>query len=276
MTHKIGIIGFGNMGSAIAERLKNDYKVAVFEKDPAKTGKATGIHVAKDLHELINESDTLILAIKPQDFPQVFIEIKNSGHQLDKLVISIAAGIPVVYIEEHFGAIRVIRAMPNMPAKIGAGITCLAKGRFASAEDLGLAKELFGYLGETLSIKEDLMNAATAIVGSGPGFLYDLIEGKSLSEAKKYSQGIFTPLLKEAAMNSGFSEDEAGLMAEVTAAGSIAVLEKTKTSPQELASQVVSKGGTTEAGLAVLHHGGTLAEAVSAALKRADELSRRG
>ena len=274
-TISIGIIGFGNMGQAIAEQLKSNYKITVFDKDTSKISLIKGILPALDLDTLIKGSDTIILAVKPQQFPEVFAEIKKCGHELDKLIISIAAGITTRYIEDYFGVVRVVRVMPNMPAKIGSGMSCLSKGKFASEEDFDLAEELFSYMGESLAIKEEMMNAATAISGSGPGYLYYLIEGKSLSEAKKYAHNIFMPALKDAAMKIGFNADEAHLLSQATTEGSMAVLEKSGLSAEQLKLQVVSKGGTTEAGLTVLHKEGTIEDAAMAALKRAEELSER-
>ena len=192
----------------------------------------------------------------------------------DELIISIAAGITTRYVEDYFGVVRVVRVMPNMPAKIGSGMSCLSKGKFASEEDFDLAEELFSYMGEILAIKEEMINAATAISGSGPGYLYYLIEGKSLSEAKKYAHNVFMPLLKEAAMKIGFDPDEAHLLAQATTEGSMAILKSSGLSAEQLKLQVASKGGTTEAGLLVLHKEGTIEEAAMAALKRAEELSK--
>ncbi|MFA5275961.1 MAG: pyrroline-5-carboxylate reductase [Candidatus Omnitrophota bacterium] len=273
--NSIGIVGFGNMGQAIAEKLKSNYKIIIFDKEKSKMSLIKGILPVLDLDSLIKESDTIILAVKPQQFPEVFAEIKKCGHELDKLIISIAAGITTRYVEDYFGVVRVVRVMPNMPAKIGCGMTCLAKGRFASEEDFDLAEELFSYLGETLDIKEEMMNAATAISGSGPGYLYYLIEGRSLVEAEKYARNVFMPSLKEAAIKIGFNPDQARLLAQVTTEGSLAILKNSGLSAEQLKIQVASKGGTTEAGLIVLGKEGTIGEAAMAALKRAEELSGR-
>ncbi|MCX5709855.1 MAG: pyrroline-5-carboxylate reductase, partial [Candidatus Omnitrophica bacterium] len=245
MQHKIGIIGFGNMGSAIAEQLKNNYKVMVFEKDSAKTAKASGILVAKDLSALIRDSDTLILAVKPQDFPQVFLEIKDSGHELDKLVISIAAGIPTTYIEEHFGVVRVIRVMPNIPAKINAGMICLTKGKFASEEDLDFAQELFDYLGETLIIKEELMDEVTATSGSGPGFICRILHLQHIDPNDEVAisnfEKEFIPSFTASAEEIGIPKEKAEILVSATTAGTIALLRTSHMTPEQLEKQVVSK-----------------------------------
>lgn len=269
----VGIIGLGNMGSAIAARIKNQYPVFVFDKDQEKLQGLQGVKVIDNIKGLLKNSDVVILAVKPQHFSELLAEIKKYAHKPDKLIISIAAGITTRYIEDYLGLVRVVRVMPNMPAKVGSGMSCLSQGKFATQEDFDLAQDLFSYLGETLAIKEEMMNAATAISGSGPGYLYNLIEGKSLEEAKKFGRNTFLPLLKAAAEEIGFNSDEASLMASVTTVGSLEVLAVTKLSPAQLKEQVASKGGTTEAGLEALQKGGSIKDAVTAALKRADELS---
>lgn len=270
MKNKIGIIGFGNMGSAIAERIKSRYKVFVFDKDKARTAGLNDISVANSIAELCRNADTLILAVKPQDFAVVLEETKDSAP--GKLIISIAAGISTKFIEAYLGKARVIRVMPNLPAKVGAGMICLCKGRYSRQNDLNFAKQLFRKLGRTLILKEGMMDKVTAVSGSGPGFIYD--QGRSLEEIKKRESYFITSLTKSTTA-IGFAYPVARKLAETTTKGSIAYLEKTKLSPAEAKEQVASRGGTTEAGLKVLHKGGSLTAAVKAALKRARELARK-
>lgn len=265
----IGVLGFGNMGSAIAEKLKNDYKIFVFDKDQTKTNAAQGLKAVNSIAELFNDTDILILAVKPQDSEAILNEIKPKVK--DKLVISIAAGITTGFIEKILGVARVIRVMPNLPAKIAEGMSCLTQGKFASQADLDFTEDLFDYLGETLIIDESMMNAATAISGSGPGFFYDFIEGKKLDDNIKKD---FENQLINAAQAISFDEEQAHILAHTTVNGSIALLKLTGLTPLELKKQVTSKGGTTEAGLEILHKGGFLEEAVKAALKRAQELCK--
>lgn len=279
MKKKIGIIGFGNMGSAIAEMVKLKYEVWIFDKDRAKIQNLLRINIAENIIDLVNEVKTVILAVKPQDFNEVLQEIKEAmdiyAKNRDNLIISIAAGITTGYIEKCLGNVRVIRVMPNMPARIGMGMTCLCKGKFAIEKDLNSTKDLFDNLGKTLVLKEDMMDAATAVSGSGPGYFYDLIEGKNAVAAKEYLENIFIFSLQKAAEAVGFAAQEAKELAEATGIGSMNILKESHLSPMELKKQVTSKGGTTEAGLEVLHSGGTLTDAVNAALKRAKELSRK-
>lgn len=269
---KIGIIGCGNMGRVMVEQLKNDYHIFVFDKDKNKIKDVLGVNRCKDIRQLLEKSEVIILAVKPGDFEALLSEIK--GQIKNKLIISIAAGITIKYLQQALGMARVIRVMPNMPAKVNAAMTCLSKGEFAGKEDLGFAEELFAYLGRTLVIDEKLMNAGTAVSGSGPGYLYDWAEAKTMAEIKKYAKDCFIPGLTAAAEDLGFTLGQAKKLAQTTARGSIAVLEKTGLSAGELKQQVASKGGTTEAGLEVLHSGGTLEDAVKAAVKKAEEICR--
>jgi pyrroline-5-carboxylate reductase len=274
MEKTIGIIGFGNMGSAIGGRLKSKYQIWAFDKVKNKTKDLLDIDITVTVTDLINRVDAVILAVKPQDFDKALMQIKKCIK--DKLVISIAAGITTSYIEKNLGRVGVIRVMPNLPAKVGKGMICLCRGNFATSDDLSFAKILFSYMGTTIIIEEKMMNAATAVSGSGPGFFYDLIQAKPKENWEDYSQKEFIPALSLSAQKIGFTAEQADLLAKMTTEGSIALLEKTGLSPEALCTQVTSKGGTTAAGLAALKHNiGFLEEATKAALDRARELSRQ-
>jgi len=275
MKNQIGIIGFGNMGSAISEQLKSNYPIMVFDKDKNKTKNSPGINLADSATDLVSQVDIVILAVKPQDFDALLQEIKN--YVKEKLIISIAAGITTVYIEKYLLRARVIRAMPNMPARIAQGITCLSKGKFATEGDLRLSDELFKYVGKTILLKEEMIDAATAISGSGPGYYFDAIESRPddyKNNPVKFREE-FTAELIEAAKKIGFNDQEAKFLASLTIIASDMLLEKTKLPASELKKQIVSRGGTTEAALEKLHNGGSLADAVRAAVERAKELSKK-
>jgi pyrroline-5-carboxylate reductase len=276
MRKTIGIIGFGNMGQAIAGQIKDDYQVYVFEKDKSKHQDSYGIKFVKNSLDLVNKTDTLILAVKPQDFESLLAGVRDSV-TLDKLIISIAAGISTAYIEKCLGISRVVRVMPNILLKIGSGITCLSKGKFATGQDLDFARNLFGYMGKTLVLEERLINAATAVSGSGPAYICYYIETGSIDQDNilEKSQEDFLASFKKAAQNLGFNLKEANLLVDNTFKGTIDFLKKTGISPSELIKQVSSKGGTTEAALELLRQGGSLLGAVQQAAKRAEELSRK-
>lgn len=269
----LGIIGFGNMGSCIGQRIKSkDFEIWVFDKDKTKTANLSGIQAAENNIDLVKKVDTIILAVKPQDFNTTLNEIKENAK--DKLIISIAAGITTGYIEKYLVKVRVIRAMPNMPARIAKGMTCLCKGRFATDQDLDFAKQLFNNVGKTLILNEDMIDAATAVSGSGPGYFFYLIENKKLDVNNQDDVEKFKQALSASANNIGFSLQQAKILTEATTLGSIQLLKELNLSPSELIRQIASKGGTTEAALEILRKDVSLKDAVKAALKRTKELSK--
>jgi pyrroline-5-carboxylate reductase len=270
---KIGIIGFGNMGASIAAGLKDKYRIYIFDKDKEKTSLASGFKLKDDIAGLVDDAEVIILAVKPQDFKIVLGEIKD--RLKNNLVISIAAGITTVYIEKHLGAVKVVRAMPNIGLKIKRAQTSLCKGVSALKKDLVFAKKLFSLLGQTWIINEEMMDAATAISGSGPGYIYyDM-------EINKYSRNDLSGLvrqsyvqrLKKAAEAVGFNEKTALGLASGIVDSTISLYLKSGIAAGELRRQVASKGGTTEAALKVLIAGGPWEEAALEARKRAQELS---
>lgn len=271
---KVGIIGFGNMGSAIAERIKREYQVVVFDKDKNLISNLTEIRAADSLPNLLKEAETIILAVKPQDLGDILEGIRDCA--ITPLIISIAAGITTGYIEKALGKARVIRVMPNMGARIGRSVTCLCGGSFAAERDIVYAIELFNHLGITRKIEENMMNAVTAISGSGPAYYFALIAANPKEYRENPGKVLknFIASLSEAAEGVGFGSKEAKALAVLTGNCAQELLAQTKSSPSELIKQIASKGGTTELALEVLHKGGSLKEAVRAALKRAEELAQ--
>jgi len=255
----VGIIGCGNMGSSIAQGLKSRYPLFVFDKDKNKTKDVQGIKIADNLSDLANQADILLLAVKPQDFDSVLTELKDKTE--GKLIISIAAGITTSYIEKQLPQARVVRAMPNMPLVIGEGITALVKGVFADDKDLRTAVEMFEAFGTAVTIeKEELINAVTAISGSGPAYLF-----------------YFVMAISEAAKELNLDEDTANKLVYHTISGSVNLLNKENFDAISLIGKVASKGGTTEAALKIFDERGMnkiILNAIMAAYKRAGELSR--
>lgn len=272
---KIGIIGCGNMGAAIAERIKLKYQVAVFDKDKDKTILLSGVNVAVDSVDLVKKVDTLILAVKPQDFDAVLGEMKDFSK--DKLIISIAAGITTEHIEKIIGEIKVVRVMPNICVKIGEAETILCKGRFAEKKDLDFAKKLFDCLGKTWLMKEEMLDAATAIAGSGPAYIYYDMEIHKY-DSRNFPDPVrqdYIKRLTEAAQRVGFDSQNALELAQNTTSSSLRLFAFSGRSPAELRKQVTSPGGTTEAAIKILMQGGSWAEAALAAKMRAEELSKK-
>jgi len=270
---KIGIIGFGNMGQAIAERISLKYTVRVFEKDTAKTKGLTGITAEPSIPQLLKQSQVIILAIKPQDFEPVLAEIKENLE--DQLVVSIAAGVTTAYIQKVLGKVRVVRVMPNLAVKVGKSVTSICKGRFATGADLKFVERLFKYLGTVFIFPEEMMDAVTAIAGSGPGFWCDLVKDKPRNEWEKYNREYFIPELALAAENLGFNKKEAKLFSGLTTSATSFTVQALNIAPEDLRDKIASKGGTTQAGLEALHNTGSLIEAAKAACLRSKELSKK-
>lgn len=272
---KIGIIGYGNMGKAIAERIKENYAVCVFDKDKNKISGLRNITVADTPADLIKQSEIIILAVKPQDFDTLLNEIKPFTQ--NKLIITIAAGITTSYIRSRLGEeARIIRVMPNMPAQINQGVSVLFRGKNATAlefnSDWQLAWQIFGYFGLELAVdNEEMINAATAISGSGPAFFCYYIKDKVNAQNKRQE---FIKMLADSAVKLGFDRREAKVLSQGTVDGIIAMLIQKNLSCEDIIKMVASKGGTTQAGLEVLEAGKTLDEAVKKAKERADELGK--
>ncbi|MCM8784344.1 MAG: pyrroline-5-carboxylate reductase [Candidatus Omnitrophica bacterium] len=272
---KVGIIGYGNMGEAIAEGLKKRFNLIIFDRDLNKTQKLKRISVAENVQALVRECEVIILAVKPQDFPELLENIKNFSQ--GKLFLSIAAGISTEYIEKKLPGVRVVRVMPNLGIKIRKSVTSVSKGKSGQDKDLDFAKKLFSYLGVVKEIDESLMNKVTAVSGSGPGFIFYFLENRANFplKFKRSVKVFFIKELKKGAEKVGFNREEAKFLAEETVDSSFLLLKKTKILPRDLRIKVASKGGTTEAGLKVMYDGGTFEEAIKAAVKRAEELAMK-
>ncbi|MFA5356611.1 MAG: pyrroline-5-carboxylate reductase [Candidatus Omnitrophota bacterium] len=270
---KIGIIGYGNMGAAIAEGIKDRYRVITFDKDSSKLKCLSGISAAKSASGVVDRSDLVLLAVKPQEFGVLLNEIK--GCLKDKLVISIAAGITTSYIEGCLGQARVVRIMPNIGVKIGRAESVLCKGKYAAKKDIDLAKRIFDLLGKTWIIEEDMFDSATAISGSGPAYIYYDMEARKIDPLRlpKEKEIEYARSLSEAARRVGFDLEFADELSAAVTASAISLTLRTAISPVELRRQITSKGGTTEAAVKILAEGGSWAEAAVAAKERAKQLS---
>ncbi|MFH1458629.1 MAG: pyrroline-5-carboxylate reductase [Candidatus Omnitrophota bacterium] len=273
---KIGIIGYGNMGSAIAERIKDKYKVSVFDKDKKKTEGLKAIAVASNVYDLAKNVDVIILAVKPQDFSNLLAEVKDSLG--NKLIISIAAGITTKSIAESLPDVktRIIRAMPNLLGKIGEGATFLYRSLSANEEDIDFAEELFSNLGKTWRIAEGRMKFATAVSGTGPAICCYQIESwridiRRISDQQKRD---LIDYLQRGARAGGFNQEDAKKIAEDITEGVIHLLDSKDLTPQMLREQITSEGGTTEAALEALNDGLSIEDAIKAAVRRAEELSQ--
>lgn len=250
------------MGTAIVSRIYKKHSISVCEKDSARAALLKRKYQASsvDLKTLAQKSDIVILAVKPQDMEDVLAELK-SFLSSKSLIISIAAGLTTGYFENRLGGkARVIRTMPNMPAQIGEGVTGLCKGRFATDKDLKSAEAIFKNIGETVIVAENLINAVTAVSGSGPAYVF-----------------LFAECFLKAAQALGLDHASAQKLVAATLKGSVDLLLQSKEDAGSLRAKVTSKGGTTQAALEVFGKYNiekTFTEALAAAKNRAKELSK--
>jgi pyrroline-5-carboxylate reductase len=264
----IGFVGTGNMGEALIRGL---LKVGVAEpgqivgSDPrrergAELAERYGIRTTQDNIEVARQADILILSVKPQVIERVLDEIGPEIHA-HALVISIAAGVPLAAIESRLPQARVIRTMPNTPALVGAGATAIAVGGHATEEDLRSAERIFDSVGMTVTLDEAQMDGVTGLSGSGPAYVFLVIEA-----------------LADAGVKVGLSRHHAQALAAQTLLGSAKLLIETNEHPGRLKDMVTSPAGTAIAGLHTIEAGGlrtTLMDAVEAATKRSQELGEQ-
>jgi pyrroline-5-carboxylate reductase len=204
-------------------------------------------------------ADIILLGVKPVQVPAIVAEIAPALKPA-KLLISIAASVRTRSIEDAAGCdLAVIRAMPNTPAMLSAGITALCPGRFVSPEQMAVAQQIFQAVGRTVVVEEKHMDAVTGLSGSGPAFLYIIIEA-----------------LAEAGVNVGLPRDVATLLAAQTTYGSARMVLESGYHPAQLKDAVTTPAGSTVAGILELEEGGlraTLIKAVKRAAQRAKELA---
>lgn len=266
MDLKLAMLGAGNMAEAIikglldaeacqpAHILATDVRGGRLEE----LRKTYGIEVSQDNRKAAAWADVVVLAVKPQVLDKLFVEIRDSL-RANTLVISIAAGVPISRMQSFLSPnTRVIRTMPNTPALVQEGATAIAAGTHATAEDVALAKKLFECLGLCVVLDEAALDAVTGLSGSGPAYIFLIIEA-----------------LADAGVKVGLARDTAQLLAAQTVLGSAKLLLQTGEHPGRLKDMVTSPGGTAIAGLHTLEAGGlrtTLMNAVEAATARSREL----
>jgi pyrroline-5-carboxylate reductase len=269
-SHSIGFIGAGNMAEALIRGLVKGGHVAAHRitasaprnERLAELVEAYGIAVTRDNGEVARAGSIVVLSVKPQILDKILREV---GDQLKPgtLVISIAAGVDTETIEEACAdGVRVVRAMPNTPALVGAGATAISPGKHAGDDDLALARAMFDAVGITVQLEETHLDAVTGLSGSGPAYIFLILEA-----------------LADAGVKVGLSRRNAQRLAAQTVMGSAKMLLETDEHVGHLKDMVTSPGGTAIAGLHTLEEGGlrtTLINAVETATKRARELGRGG
>lgn len=262
---RVAFLGGGNMATAIIRGLIRaglaPSKITATARRADKKAaleKEHGVRSTLDNLAAAREAEVVVLSVKPQALDKVLTEIAPAIDR-SKLVISVAAGVPIAAIERRLGAgARIVRTMPNTPSLVGLGATAISVGEHATPEDLALATAMFDSVGLTTVVDEYLLDAVTGLSGSGPAYIFLIIEA-----------------LSDAGVKVGLSRHQALQLAAQTVLGSAKLLLETNVHPGALKDQVTSPGGTAIAGLHTLEAGGlrtTLIDAVEAATRRAREL----
>ncbi|PIE36028.1 pyrroline-5-carboxylate reductase [candidate division KSB3 bacterium] len=263
---KFGFIGSGNMAEALIRGLletagvvvpENIFTADVSEDRLRQLHERYGIHTLTNNRDVAKNADVVILAVKPQVIQTVLQEISNDVDE-EKLVISVAAGIKIQFIQELLKPTRVIRVMPNIAALVHAAITAISQGKYATEEDVQIAEEIFNVVGESVVVKENLMDAVTGLSGSGPAYMFYAINA-----------------LADGGVKVGFSREVALKLAMQTMYGAAKMVIETGEHPMKLRDMVTSPGGTSIAGVYALERdgfGATIMNAVEVATNRSKEL----
>jgi pyrroline-5-carboxylate reductase len=264
---RIGLIGAGRMATALARGfieagiLKADQMRAsdpVPEARDAFERAVPGVQVGTDNAAVVKVADVVLLAVKPQQMDGVLAGMQDAIPQ-NALVVSIAAGITIERLARALpSGQRIVRVMPNTPCLIGRGASCLSLGQHATSADGEMAVSLFSAVGKAFVVPESQLDAVTGLSGSGPAFVYSMIEA-----------------LTEGGVAGGLPPELAAELAAQTTVGAAEMVLQTGETPAVLRDRVTSPGGTTQAGLVVLndkqfHH--AVVAAVEAATHRSAEL----
>ncbi|WP_165219738.1 pyrroline-5-carboxylate reductase [Aquisphaera insulae] len=262
-----GFIGAGKMATALVQGMLRSGaadRTEIVAADPLEETRTslaveTGIAVHAENAAVVASSDVLVLAVKPQSMPKVLHELRplvGPGH----LIVSIAAGVPIFALGEGLGPDRrVVRVMPNTPALLGEGASAYAMGPGTVPADEALVERFLSSVGRVVRVPESLLDAVTGLSGSGPAFVYMIIEA-----------------LSDGGVRVGLPRDIATTLAAQTVLGAARMVLETGLHPGLLKDQVTSPGGTTIAGVQTLERRGlrgSLIDAVEAATARSAELS---
>jgi pyrroline-5-carboxylate reductase len=267
--HSLGLLGAGNMAEALARGMLNSGSIPpskIFASDVSvercRFFKETlAVSASGDNNHVAASADLLVLCVKPQQADEVLRQIAPQVNSGRHVIASICAGVSTARMEKHLppGA-RVVRVMPNTAMLVGLGASCMCAGKHVAAADMALVEALFSTASITLRVEESLMDAVTGLSGSGPAYLFYLVEA-----------------MVDAGVAEGFSREQATALASRTVLGAAKMLEDTQLSPEELRKRVTSPNGTTQAAIERLDAAnvkGKITEAVRRAAERSRELGR--
>lgn len=264
---RIAVLGAGNMGRALVRGMlkakwaspSNFVATTRRPETAAALAKEVGIETHTDNRKAAAGADVLVLGVKPQILPALLDEIKPVVRP-GQLVISIAAGVSTASIEAALPGASVVRSMPNLPVHVDAGATAYCFGKAAKREHGAIARAIFESVGIAVEVDEYLMDAVTGLSGTGPMYVFQIIEG-----------------LADAGVKVGLSRDVAMALTVQTVLGAAKMAQQSGEHPARLKDRVTSPGGTAIAALHTMERGGlraVLIDAVEAATKRSEELGR--
>ena len=263
--YRLGFIGAGKLAGSVIRglmRAKFCPPNQIIASEPNDQTRATlqnetGVAVTTDNTEVVEKAEAVFIAVKPPMVLPVLTELKAKLQ--NKLVISLAGGVRIVNMEKVCDA-RIMRALTNTPSAICRAATGITRGKRSKNEDVDFMKKIFGAIGVVVEITEEQIDIVTALSGSGPAFIYTIVEALAAGGTKL-----------------GLANDVAMKLAIQTARGAAEIMLESKMSPEELRRMVVTPGGTTAAGLAVMEKLGTsesIVAAVETATKRGQEMAR--
>ena len=261
---KLGFIGTGNMASAIMGGIiKNQIIPAneIIGADMMEAGRKRvkeqfGIQVTADNHEVVRNSDVVILSVKPQFYAEVIAEIKDDVRE-DQIIITIAPGKTLAWLKEQFGKnVKIVRTMPNTPALVGEGMTAACPNEYMTKEEITYVLTLLESFGRVEIIPERLMDTVVSVSGSSPAYVFMFIEA-----------------MADAAVSGGMPRAQAYQFAAQAVLGSAKMVLETGKHPGELKDMVCSPAGTTIEAVRVLEEKG-FRSAVIEAMKTCEEISK--
>ncbi|KAJ6818562.1 pyrroline-5-carboxylate reductase [Iris pallida] len=262
---RVGFVGAGNMAESIARGVAKSgvipaasIRTAHRRAERRDAFRSFGVEILDDSAKVVDDSDIIILSVKPQMVKNVLLELKPTFSK-EKVLVSVAAGIKLKDLQEWSGHRRLIRVMPNTPSAVGEAASVMCMGEMATKKDEERVSSLFGAIGKTWTADEKYFDAVTGLSGSGPAYIYLAIEA-----------------MADGGVAAGLPRDLALGLASQTVLGAAAMVRNTGKHPGQLKDAVTSPAGTTIAGIHELEKGGfrgTLMSAVVAATKRCQELS---
>jgi pyrroline-5-carboxylate reductase len=267
MRYELGLVGGGNMAEAIVRAVVDGKivapgKIIVSDPQPARRDLMAkmGVHVTESNREVITGAAQVMLAVKPQTVAQLGPELTLIDVE-QQVVLSIMAGVSTKKIAAAVGRpTRIVRIMPNTPLMIGRGMSGIAVGLDARPGDEALSLRIFRAAGEAVIVREEELDAVTAVSGSGPAYVFYLAEA-----------------MAEAAKSLGLGDEAGRLLTQQTILGAAELLVKSADSPQELRRKVTSPGGTTQAAIEHMEQGGVkqrIVDALGKAAARSRELGK--